>query len=264
MSEQKQFKHTTKKLKDERNKGNILKSPLLTKGLSALAAIIGVIIITRFSWERNRMLLEYGLTKGFLQPMTTFEIWSGVLCDYLLASLGAALIVSICVESFQVGGFFNFTLALPDPKRVNPGEGIQRLAGGFKQVVELIARIIILVAAFWFFRSKELAQFAMDGMVYGSNAPHWSQEMGRALQCGVAVIICLGFVEYGLKRRKYFRDLSMSLDDVRRESKEDEGSPEMKGHRKALHRSILDQDLVRRVRSSKVIIVERKGPKGEG
>jgi type III secretion protein U len=49
----------------------------------------------------------------------------------------------------------------------------------------------------------------------------------------------------------------MSLDEARRELKDDEGDPMLRSQRKAMHESLLMQDMVQRVRRSKVLVVER-------
>jgi type III secretory pathway component EscU len=55
----------------------------------------------------------------------------------------------------------------------------------------------------------------------------------------------------------------MSLDELKREHREDCGDPQTKAQRQALHRSMSYEEIVRRTRRSKVIIVEASGTEGE-
>jgi type III secretion protein U len=59
-----------------------------------------------------------------------------------------------------------------------------------------------------------------------------------------------------LKRREYLTELSMSHDEMRRESKDEEGDPLVKSMRRSLHEQLLMQDLVKRVRKARVVVVE--------
>ena len=78
------------------------------------------------------------------------------------------------------------------------------------------------------------------------------------LLCIAAVVLILwGIADFGLKRRVFYRELSMSYDELKREVRDQEGDPHLKSARFAEHQSFLQQDLVARVRKSKVIIVER-------
>ncbi|MCB0318766.1 MAG: EscU/YscU/HrcU family type III secretion system export apparatus switch protein, partial [Bdellovibrionales bacterium] len=63
--------------------------------------------------------------------------------------------------------------------------------------------------------------------------------------------------EYWINKKKFIKEMSMSHTELKNEHKEDEGDPLLKFSRKALHQEILSQDLVQRVKNSKVVIVEK-------
>ena len=70
-------------------------------------------------------------------------------------------------------------------------------------------------------------------------------------------MLFFGVLDFLVKRKEYLKELSMSHDEIRRETKDEEGDPLVKTMRRLQHEELLQRDLVARVRRSKVIVVER-------
>ena len=85
----------------------------------------------------------------------------------------------------------------------------------------------------------------------------WMDVIWKGLGFGVFALILLGSLEYVINRHKFLKEMSMTHTELKREHKEDEGDPYLKSSRKLLHQELLSQDLVQRVKRSKVVIVER-------
>ena len=73
-----------------------------------------------------------------------------------------------------------------------------------------------------------------------------------------ALVFFMGVIEYIVRRKKYFSELSMSFDELRQEMREEEGDPHIKVAQQQLHQALAYEELVARVRASKVLIVERR------
>jgi type III secretion protein U len=65
------------------------------------------------------------------------------------------------------------------------------------------------------------------------------------------VVACIDFV---FQKRNFMNKMKMSKDEVKREYKEMEGDPQIKGKRKQLHREMIEQDAPRRTKQSSVLI----------
>jgi flagellar biosynthesis protein FlhB len=72
---------------------------------------------------------------------------------------------------------------------------------------------------------------------------------------GGGALTIIAFIAYWLARWRFFRQLKMSLQEVRDEYREDEGDPHTKAARKNEHRALLLSEIERRVKSSKVVVV---------
>jgi type III secretion protein U len=87
--------------------------------------------------------------------------------------------------------------------------------------------------------------------------------------CGLEVVAGLGFrllmwmtcamvpiavADWLIQRHFYMKDLMMSIDEVHREYKEQEGSPEMKGHRRQVAHEIVHEDPAPKAREASVVV----------
>jgi flagellar biosynthesis protein FlhB len=74
---------------------------------------------------------------------------------------------------------------------------------------------------------------------------------------GAVAITVLAGLGYGVARWKFFRQHSMSLEEVREEYKQDEGDPHVKSARKHEHEALVMGEIERRVKKAKVIVVRK-------
>ncbi|RMD88184.1 MAG: hypothetical protein D6808_00120 [Candidatus Dadabacteria bacterium] len=257
MAEEKQFKPTPKKLKEARKKGEVLKSPIITQSCVVLAVLSVVGVFSTLSWESSKILLQYSLTEGFYHPERVFTLWAEKLIAVVALALGIGVFVGVAVELFQVKPLFEFSLVFPKSERLSLAKGIKRIFSGFKRVPEIALKVALLGLGYtalsraWVSRSIDFAVSFNVGSRF-----LFKDILFRSLCCGLVLLGAAGAFEYWIRRRKYYRDLSMSLDEVRRETKEEEGDPHQKSFRKAQHEALLMQDIVQRVRRAKVVIVE--------
>src|SRR5690606_22312962 len=68
------------------------------------------------------------------------------------------------------------------------------------------------------------------------------------------VYIALSGVDYFFQKRQHIKQLRMSKDEVKREYKESEGNPEIKGKRKQLHQELMNSTSVEQTRKASVVV----------
>lgn len=258
MAEYKGFDPSKRKLEQARKEGNVLKTPLLTQAFVFLCAGLAACYGLGKIFLDNRFLIQC-FDLDIRQPLSHYL--SGALELALLGSLVAivpGVLAAILLEWWQVGLKVEPGIVAPKFERLNPAQGLQRIWEGAIGSWEGILRIIIASTAcamVLYFAIPELT--VLIGEPVELIVVLGSKYTVRLVSIAAVVMLALAAVEYGINRRKFIADLSMSLDDVRREHKEDEGDPFLKSTRKQLHENLSREDLVSRVRKSKVIIVER-------
>ncbi len=258
MAEKKQFEASAKKLRDAREKGDLAKSQLLTQTAVILGGCLSLSFFGLNVWERIGFLVEYGLTEGFREPVRMMWAFGVEALQIVLLFILAVALSGIVAELSQVGFMWKPALALPDFKRIDPIAGFGRLFSGVKKSLNFLLRAGVVVAVAYMTLSNSIEIGAVSFANPGIGTELFSESIQKILKYSLCVLGIFSVFEFLKTKRDYQAKLSMSLDDVRRENKDEEGNPEIKHQRKHMHRAMINQDLVTRVRKSKMVIVSKR------
>ena len=252
---------TPRRLREARKEGQVAKSK------EVVSAVIVVLLLFYFDLGSEYHLRLFG-------ELLDFPVWIGqltfeqaldamgtkaiILALALLGPpVGISLIAGVFVNFLQIGALFAPKAAKPDAKRINPLTSLKNIFSR-KNLVELIKSIVkiaILSAAVTFILWK-----GMPALV-------------AILQCGLgclmvvlgdlfremAIYVSLAFLivavaDYSFQKRAHIRDLRMTKDEVKRDFKESEGDPEIKGRRRSLFMEIVSTHETANVRRSSLIL----------
>lgn len=258
MAEEKSHKPTQKKLDKARKDGKVLKSQLFSQSLVALVAISACILAVRISWVKYTLLLQCFSQSGFEDLSAVSSQAMSLVITIALATLLPAAAVALLLDNLQQGFKVETGVLALKGDRLDPAAGFKRIFGGLAELWQHFIRVVVLMAVFYGVFGAAKGDVLRVFLVS-------SQERLGLLQAAVGTLVgygCLGMVflggiDYLVKRRKFFKELSMSLDDLRREHKESEGDPHIKSHRRQLHEEMCFQDQVQRVRQAKALVVKR-------
>jgi type III secretion protein U len=259
MAEKKQFEASAKKLRDAREKGDLAKSQLVTQTAVITGGCLYLVFFGVNVWERIMFLVEYGLSEGFREPVRMMWAFGVEALHIVLLFILVVVLFGLAAELSQVGFMWRPSLALPDLKRIDPIAGFGRLFSGVKKSLNFLLRAGVVVAVAYMTLSNSIEIGA--GSLFNPNLGmgQFSDSILRLLKYGLCILGLFSVAELLKTKKDYQAKLSMSLDDVRRENKDEEGNPEIKHQRKHLHRAMINQDLVTRVRRSKMVVVSKRG-----
>lgn len=258
MSQEKSHPPTTRRRRRARQEGKVAKSQILTRAV-VLGGAFGLLSLgAHLSWVRGCLLLKWLLTEGFTEPLASCRevVLGGFLVVTILLGLGAG--VGMLIESAQVGLVVEFSPLAPRWNRLEPFAGMRRIVSGFR-------------GAWWHFVILGLAALFFHGFFphvlvsLGSIEPFDEFEavvttaaLIKALGWGgIGAALLLGVVDLLRQRRRVYNELAMSLEDIRREQREDEGDPFVRSMRRALQHELSRQERIAQLRRARVVIVER-------
>lgn len=182
--------------------------------------------------------------------------WS-TLGTHCVSLCAVCLLTAFGAERAQGGGRFNAAKCLLNFERLNPGDGLRRAFGSTACMEGLIAVFVWmlgLLAAFW---------AVWHATVGGTMAELERETLARTVVIGLDDLVprllfigwAVALVDLGLVRRRFAKRHAMSLEELREEHKESEGSPEMRGLRRQMHQELTAHSEVQAVRKSKVLVV---------
>ena len=195
------------------------------------------------------------------QPMASGErLWS--LSLQMLAVLMPlfATLVAVAVGGGLLAGGWNFTLKPLVPKfsKINPLPGIGRVFSGHQLTDTLKACLLALllggVAAMylrhhWVHYVELLAMPLPTALAAGGTL----LQGGLFLLCGVLAVFAL--IDVPLQRQMLLRRLRMSLQELKQEHKEVEGSAEVKGKMKARMREMASRRMLAAVPGADLVVM---------
>jgi type III secretion protein U len=167
--------------------------------------------------------------------------------------------VGALIASFVQSGFvFTPSLLGPDASRISPVAGLKRLVSSQRLFALVRACVLLSVVALLFLA---LLREGVSVLVYwprarwdvGLNA--WAEVVGARGLSWVLVLAGYAVLDWSLAAWRHRRELKMSREEVRREQRESEGDPLIKGQRRALHRALIGAAVARGVRSANVVVV---------
>lgn len=248
---------TKKRLKDAAKKGQIFKSRDL---IVTLLLIVGILYLIYF-FSVNELLAIIRDTVTSLsreRNISQFVVMLFLVFVKLILFLIALSILATVIPSLFQSGFIMATQALKlNFNAFNPVNGLKKIFSlrNVKDFVKANLYLATFCTALYisWHKNKHLL-FAQLYITPHKIIPIWGQILQSLLftivMCIVLILILDTLAEYFL----YIRDNKMDKQEVKREYKEQESSPEVKSRRRSLHQEILsDQDKMN-VRESKVII----------
>ena len=255
---------TGKRLRDAREKGDIPRSRELATaavfgaGVIAVATLSGVIGGNARAWMRTALSPEPGL---FQTPDALFGHAGMLLLRLMLATwpLLLACLLASFVSPLIMGGLRVSSKALmPDLNRMNPMSGLKRIYGmqSLTELAKSLLRMLFVGSAaglcIWhgFDALRTLPQMPLERAVLDG--------LGftlRLLLATAGALLLLAAIDAPYQHWNWLRKLKMTRDEVRREMKESEGSPEVKGRIRQMQMQLSQRRMMEAVPGADVVVV---------
>jgi type III secretion protein U len=257
-------KPTQKKLRDARKKGDITQSRDLTASVTILVFVLALGAGGQTFLSRLGRVLDSALT---VDPRTLGD--PGVIArlaqDLLLAAglLSAPFIVlmigaSISASVLQVRCVVAFERVKPDLSRLNPIDGLYRMFA-LRNLVELlkllIKTLLLGVIVVLLMRQMLPLLFSVRYLPVTGLLPLGTQVINSLLWSAVLGFLLFAGFDVWYQQWDYLKRQRMSKEDVRREHKEREGDPFIRGKRRQLQRELSMNTMLDKVRKASVVVV---------
>ena len=248
MSAEKTEQPTPKKLRDARKKGQVAKS----KEVSGTFNLIMVLALLWMMSDKyldtfKQLVILPTLSYNDPFPVAFKIVTTGILqltMELLIPLVAVSMFGAIVGNLIQFGFLFAPEGIKPDIKKISPVGGFKRIFA-MKNLVEFIksiVKIIFLSIVVYFVIYNSIGDM-VDLPYCGSSCilPVTAHLIKKLLIYSIAAFIVIAVLDYLFERFNFMKQNRMSKDEVKREHKESEGSPEIKGKRKEIHQEILNQ-----------------------
>jgi len=253
---------THKKLEDAKRKGQGPKS----QDAVATGILLGALLVLTgagpMMLERITAVVQRALRQG-MQATTTQEmlaLLSAMVLDGLVAALPlviVSMLIATIVLLAQVGVVISFESIQLKFDKLNPAEGLKKMfnARSLIEFAKSIVKAVALGAVVWVI-VRGLVPLLV-GSAYlspeGAGQVAWSALL-HLLGAACLVFGVISPLDYGLQRWLFMRDQRMSKDEVKREHKDSDGDPHVKGQQRQLREELANSAPQERVPGATVVV----------
>jgi type III secretion protein U len=259
---EKSEKPTPKRLRDARRDGDVPKSRDLSQTATTLVWMLLLAGLGGLFADRLGGLLDYAWTRVDLDsPDALRDVGAAAVKALLLLTvlpLGIASLCGILVEFLQVGAVFAPKRIAPDGSRLSPANGLQRVFS-LDNVFEIAKSIFktLLLATLIYLLIRHYLPDILELPAAGLSAYVGLDRRLMLMLCGfiVALFAFVSIADRLYQNYAHKKRLRMSKSEVKREHKQEEGDPLLRGQRRRLHRQWSSQDARQAAREATAVVV---------
>lgn len=259
---QKTEKPTPKRLIEARKEGQIPRSTDLVGWLVVLlASFLVPMLVTQMydvlaTWFwRMSQAAAAGELEAYINESEHLLFGTAIA---VMPFLVFVMVVTVAAMATQGGITLTGVPLKPKLNRLSPIAGFKRLFSlqSLLDTAKALLRLIVLgllvanVAAE--LTASYLTGTARDLSVVG---PQLADTLLDLVRLGALAGVVVGFGDYAFQRRKIGKQLMMSMEDIKQESRSTEGDPMVKGRRRALHAKLSRNQMLSAVSDASVVVV---------
>ncbi|HDS0947491.1 TPA: flagellar biosynthesis protein FlhB [Stenotrophomonas maltophilia] len=255
---------TEKRLRDAREQGNIPRSRELATvavfgaGVIAIMAGSATLAANGQAWMRAALSPEPALWQ---HPQALFGHFGMLFLRLMLACWPLLLVCVLAsfLAPLAMGGLrWSNKSLMPDPKRLSPMAGLKRMWGpeAGAEFIKSLLRVGFVggAAALVFTSSFD----SLRGLIHQPLETAISRGFGFTLKLLLATagaMLVLAAIDAPYQRWNWMRKLKMTREELRREMKESEGSPEVKGRIRQMQQQLANRRMMEAVPTAEVVVV---------
>jgi flagellar biosynthetic protein FlhB len=262
-SSEKTEQPTPKRLEDARKKGNVARSMEVNSAFVLLTGTLTLFFVSGFLFRNLSLFMRhvfgelntYSLTQGAARPYAVSLV---LLAGKLLAPIMLAImVVGILANVGQVGFLFTLEPVTPNPEKLDPFKGFQRIFS-MKSLVELIKGIlkiaIVGYVAYLVIKGHYKDYFLLMDQGTGQLLVFMMKIIFQVAIWSGLILLVLAGLDFGYQKWQYMKDLRMSVQEVKEEMKEYEGDPQVKGRIRGIQREMARKRMLSDVPKADVVI----------
>ncbi len=261
MSGEKTENPTAKKIRDARKKGRVVSSKEVVSTaliLSLAFMLIGMSDDYLKHISHLILLPEKSLHLPFSAALN--QVSESLIQELIylgLPVLCVAAVVIVLAHIAQFGLLFSSESITPDIKKIDPLAGTKKIFSvkNLMEFIKSLLKVSFLSLLVWSIIQGNLSSLLnLAGCGMGCILPVTGMMVKQMMTVCALGFIIIAIADYAFERYQHRRELRMSKDEVKREYRETEGSPEIKSKRRRFHQELQNSTIRASVKRSSVIV----------
>lgn len=262
MSDEKTEPPSEKKLEDAKKKGQMPQSKDMSSAFAFTFALVAMMGTGATTVEHFRAIISeaINITSGpDSSALFNGAITMGLNALWIVGPVLCAAIIGGLIGGMTTTGInISFEPLTPKFDKIDPVAGTKKLFSirSFVEFLKTVFKAVIIGWVLYVLIMSVLPSMlrSAHGATMGIGQSGWSTINRLLLTCAIMFLI-LGPIDYVIQKLMFLKDQKMSKDEVKREYKESEGDPLLKGERKALAHEIAFSDPKPAVSGANAVVV---------
>ncbi|MCA8413124.1 MAG: EscU/YscU/HrcU family type III secretion system export apparatus switch protein [Burkholderia multivorans] len=253
---------TAKRLREAREKGDVPKSAETISSAFFVGVCVALAVGVGTLFARLQALFRLVFDAvGAADPSARIAaLIDAAARDWATLSaqiVAAGLLLGVLAGFVQVGGVMAWSRLVPQLSRLNPAEGLKNLWSlrNLVNLAKMLLKTALLVATLGWLIVESLDPSVQSGFTRPMSILALIVKL-LMLPFGWAALIyvVMALIDIVHQRHEFNRKMKMSIDEVRREHKEDEGDPHIEAKRRQLAREVQFASLPDRIGFASVVV----------
>ncbi|WP_456417532.1 flagellar biosynthesis protein FlhB [Thiolapillus sp.] len=254
---------TPKRLREAKEKGQVPRSRELNSTIVLMASAVGLMLLGGVLVEDLAMIMRDAFVierDKVMDPAALVQQFGAVIGKalWILSPFLALLVLAAMSGPVSMGGFSFSTKAIAfKGSKIDPIKGLGRIfsAKGLMELVKTLAKFLLVAAVsvllLWSLKTELLSlanESLRQAIAHAGTLSVW------AFLALSSVLILVAAMDVPFQLWQHKKQLKMTLKEVKDESKETEGRPEVKGKIRALQREMSQRRMMDKVPDADVVI----------
>ncbi|WP_394142698.1 EscU/YscU/HrcU family type III secretion system export apparatus switch protein [Burkholderia multivorans] len=253
---------TAKRLREAREKGDVPKSAETISSAFFVGVCVALAVGVGTLFARLQALFRLVFDAvGAADPSARIAaLIDAAARDWATLSaqiVAAGLLLGVLAGFVQVGGVMAWSRLVPQLSRLNPAEGLKNLWSlrNLVNFAKMLLKTALLVATLGWLIVESLDPSVQSGFTRPMSILALIVKLLMLLFGWAALIyVVMALIDIVHQRHEFNRKMKMSIDEVRREHKEDEGDPHIEAKRRQLAREVQFASLPDRIGFASVVV----------
>ncbi len=254
---------SARRIEQAREEGQVPQSRELTAFLVMAAGAGGVWALSGWFAGRAQDIVRQGLTLDRQAAFDTNAIGHSLLtlsteALLMLAPLFLATIAAAVMAPFLLGGWVFAPKALAlKPERMDPLKGLKRMFSvqSIAEMVKGVLKTLLLIGVVaWVVSNERDNLFAMLAQPIELALPAFGRMLVLAFMAFVAALAVIALIDVPFQLWRYYQELRMTREELRKEMKELEGDPHLKARIKSQQRELARSRMMAEVPKADVVV----------
>lgn len=260
---EKRFDPTPKRKADAAKNGDVLRSKEVATAVAMLTGIMMMATVGPWLFESVKAValasfqFELDRNAPFDPGVIAWRAGSAVLPPILVIGI-VVMIITVATQLLLGEGRFVPQNLKPKGQRINPLNGLKRMFGsqGLIELGKSILKLLLLgtIAAYWIATTLESLLGLGRGSLKAQLAFAWDAG-GSLIVLLVAGLVIIAMIDYPIQTFQRNKRLKMSFEELKNETKQAEGSPEVKSARRQRQRDLARGSVGKAMKDAQFVVV---------